>query len=418
MPVPPSEAGSESTGGVGPAATNTHRTRQSSYLEAMAYLLVFIGPLIMNAMLVLLQALSAEFDVDPTMVLIAIPAFMIPFAILQLFSGAISDVRGRVPVLLSGLLLFTAGLIMSAASTSLVMFAAAHAVIGAGWGFVNPVIIALVTDLAPADRIAARMGLIGAVGSIGVGMGPVVAGLVVAYSWRWFYVWLSALSVVALVTMVIVKGPPHAPTAESGVRVLVSNIAQEWRRPVVLLTLLLGFMFSETYLATIVWTSRALSGLVDEPTVAGILLVSALMAAIVGIYTGGLIRRRGVALPMIVGTGASMISSAVLMSITGFGTPDSLPLITAALLIVGVVAGTLYPVAIYYSQMIAPQKRGALAGLLMSIQFAGMAVVPVTYERFYAMGTTALFAAMLGASVLLLLVVIALYRRLPLKPER
>jgi MFS family permease len=146
--------------------------------------------------------------------------------------------------------------------------------------------------------------------------------------------------------------------------------------------------------------------------------MSALVAAIVGVYTGGLIRRRGVARPMIVGTGASMISSAILMSITGFGTAESLPLITAALLIVGVVAGTLYPVAIYYSQMIAPQKRGALAGLLMSIQFAGMAVVPVTYERFYAMGTTALFAAMLGASVLLLLVVIALYRRLPLKPER
>jgi MFS family permease len=343
---------------------------------------------------------------------------MIPFAILQLFSGAVSDVRGRVPVLLSGLVLFTLGLIMSAASVSLVVFAAAHAVIGAGWGFVNPVIIALVTDLAPADSIPERMGIIGAVGSIGVGMGPVVAGLVVEYSWRWFYVWLSSLSLVALVTIVIVKGPPHTANAESGVRILVSNITEEWRRPVVLLTLLLGFMFSETYLASLVWTSRALSGLVDEPTVAGILLMSALVAAIVGVYTGGYIRRRGVALPMIVGTGASMTSSAFLMNIADFGTAESLPLITAALLIVGVVAGTLYPVAIYYSQVIAPQKRGALAGLLMSVQFAGMAVVPVTYEQFFAKGTTALFAAILGASVLLLLVVVALYRRLPLRPQQ
>jgi MFS family permease len=82
------------------------KTENYRFLNLISYFLFAIGPLVGNAVLVLLGAISADFLVDPTVVLSAIPAFMFPFAIIQLFSGAISDIYGRVQVIIGGLLVF------------------------------------------------------------------------------------------------------------------------------------------------------------------------------------------------------------------------------------------------------------------------------------------------------------------------
>ena len=63
-------------------------------LQVTIYILFGLGPLTGNVILVLFGILSTEFGVVPTTVAIAIPAFMFPFAFIQLFSGAISDLKG------------------------------------------------------------------------------------------------------------------------------------------------------------------------------------------------------------------------------------------------------------------------------------------------------------------------------------
>jgi len=60
------------------------------FIETVSYLLFGIGPLVGNAVLTLLGPVSIDFLVDPTVVMIAIPSFMFPFAFFQLFSGALS----------------------------------------------------------------------------------------------------------------------------------------------------------------------------------------------------------------------------------------------------------------------------------------------------------------------------------------
>ncbi|MFW9913638.1 MAG: hypothetical protein ACFFEU_14265, partial [Candidatus Thorarchaeota archaeon] len=64
-------------------------------LNIILYILFAVGPLVGNAVLVLLGAISTDFMVNPTVVLNSIPAFMFPFALFQLFSGSISDTYGR-----------------------------------------------------------------------------------------------------------------------------------------------------------------------------------------------------------------------------------------------------------------------------------------------------------------------------------
>jgi MFS family permease len=350
--------------------------------------------------------------------MIAIPAFMVPFALLQLFSGAISDVTGRAPVIMGGVSMSAVGLAISATSTSVVTFATAHIIMGIGWGFINPAAIALVTDLTPSRNVPAKMGIIGAVGSIGVALGPFAAGLIVKFGWRWFYASLLVVSFLVLPAVALARKPMPTQQTKSGVRAFASHIAQEWRRPAVILLMLMGFMFAQTYLATVVWTSRALTGLISDQTLGNLLMASGLAAAVVGVIAGQLTKRKGVRSPLTVGIAALIGSSLILTSINDLGDPSNLPSITVALLVVAVAAGTLYPVSIYYSQMLSPERRGALAGLLMSAQFIGNAILPTLYQPFFRAGTRMLFGAILGASVLYLIVAAALYKKAPLKLQK
>ncbi|MHA1886009.1 MAG: MFS transporter, partial [Promethearchaeota archaeon] len=122
-------------------------SRTPRFLEIVIYILFFFGPLTGNVIVVLFHTLATEFNVTQTSILVAIPAFMFPFAVTQLFSGAISDIKGRFPVLLFGLVLFGIGMILAASSISIEMYAVANILSGIGFGFINPVLIALMTDV-------------------------------------------------------------------------------------------------------------------------------------------------------------------------------------------------------------------------------------------------------------------------------
>jgi MFS family permease len=396
---------------------SSEKKPRSGLAQGAAYVLLLVGPFIMNGMLVLFGSLSYEFAADPSDVMIAIPAFMVPFAILQLFSGAISDVAGRAPVVFGGVTLSSLGLAISATSTSVSTYAGAHIIMGIGWGFINPAAIALITDLTPPRSVPTKMGIIGAVGSIGVALGPFAASMILIQSWRWFYASLFFVTLLVLPAIAFSRKAATVGAAGSGVRVFLSYVSQELRRPVVLLLMLMGFMFAMTYLATVVWTSRALTGVISDTLIGNLLMISGLVAAVVGVLAGWLTKRKGVRLPLILGITTLILSAIVLASIDDLGNPISLPRVTSALLMVAVAAGTLYPISIYYSQMLAPGKRGALAGLLMSAQFIGNALIPALFEPFYELGVKVLFEAILVASILYLIVSSALYRRAPLKSQ-
>jgi len=105
-------------------------------VEFIIYLLFALGPLTGNVILVLFGVLSADFSVLPSDLLITIPSFMFPFAFVQLFSGAISDVKGRYTVILLGLSIFGMGMILASLSFSLIIFVLANVLGGIGFGFV------------------------------------------------------------------------------------------------------------------------------------------------------------------------------------------------------------------------------------------------------------------------------------------
>ena len=380
-------------------------------LNLILYFLFAVGPLVGNAVLVLMRAVSASYLVDPTLVLAAIPAFMFPFAIFQLFSGAISDIYGRIPIIAGGLVVFAVGLFATAYASILNLFILGNVILGIGFGFVNPVILALLTDTAPPSDIPKRMGIATALASLCVGLGPFIAGQMVTLGWQSYYLMFLIITIVCLVGVVIVKRPPKMNTVNTGLGSFLMDLKGELRKPIVLLLVVTTFLVALSYLGVFVWTSRALSGVIDDGTIGFLLLGGGISGAIAGFLLSPLSHRYGFA-PLL-GLGFITLFSGLVLFILIGNTyaASSIVFVGVALLCVGWAGGTLFPTTITYSQVISPEHRGVLAGIVTFAFFTGSAVVPILFAPLFQIGIQTVFIAMLVVSFILVLFLVTTYRK-------
>lgn len=382
-------------------------------LETVAYLLFAIGPLVGNAVLVLLGTIAVEYGVDPTSVLIAVPAFMVPFAIVQLFSGALSDLYGRVPVIGSGLVVYALGLLLTGWASTLEIFTAGNLISGMGFGFVNPVLVALLTDGVVPEEIPKRMGIAGALAALSVGLGPFIAGLLVSVTWRSFYFLFLAIVIVGMVGIYLSKRPPGKMPEEVGLRLLFRNLKTELRRPVVLILLVSAFLVSMSYIGTLIWTSRGLTGAIGEDIVGVLLLGAGVSGAIAGMVVGAVAGKRGMGALMGIAI-CTLLAAILLLIIVGdIAIPSAVPLVGIALFVDGWAGGTLFPVLITYSQVLSPERRGALSGVVTFSNFLGISFVPILYEPLFHESITTVYYGILVVALMVLFFLFALHRTAP-----
>jgi len=382
------------------------------FIETVSYLLFGIGPLVGNAVLTLLGPVSIDFLVDPTVVMIAIPSFMFPFAFIQLFSGALSDSYGRVPIIAGGLVGFLAGITLISFASSVAMFALGHLVAGVGFGFVNPVLLALLSDSATPEDIPKRMGIASALSGFGVGLGPFIAGQMAILGWQLYYLAILLIVFIGLVSIVVANRPPTRIHGDSGIRVLVSNLGIELRKPVVLLLLITSFLVAFAYLGTLIWTSRGLTGAVSQTIIGILLLVAGIFGAISGASLGRIIRKRGYLFSIVVGVVPLFASLFLFLLIGDVTLSSSVLMVGLALALIGWGGGVLFPLMITYSQVISPERRGVLAGAVTSSFFFAAALIPSTFEPLFLLGMPSLYLGILGVCVLLLIFIAILYRRI------
>lgn len=387
------------------------------FIEAAAYILFGIGPLVGNAVLTLLGPISAQFLLDPTAILIALPAFMFPFAFIQLFSGAISDVYGRVPVIVGGLVTFIVGIGLIAFSTTIEMFALGHIVSGIGFGFTNPVLLALLSDCSMPNDIPKKMGIASALASFGVGFGPFIAGQMLIWGWQYYYFLILLIIFLGLIAVSIAKRPPSTVHGEVGVRALVRNLRIELKRPVVLLMLGTAFLVNNTYLGTVVWTSRGLTGPVNETLIGFLLLGAGIFGATAGLLLSRMIRALGTRLTIALGLVTLYASLLLFIGVIDITLPSSIPWVGLALVLVGWAGGILFPLLITFSQIISPERRGVLAGVLTFSFFLSMALIPTLYEPLFEISMISLYGGLLLVSILLTAFIATLFQKVKVYME-
>jgi len=386
--------------------------KTSKLIEVMIFILFALGPLTGNVILVLFSVLSIEFSVSTNALLIAIPSFMFPFAIVQLFSGAFSDIIGRFQVILLGLIVFGIGMIVASLSFRLTGFVIANVIAGFGFGFINPVLIALLTDITPGPKVSKKIGLLGAVANLGVGFGPLLAGLIINIGWRYLYLIFLIITVLGMVIIFMSRKNQSMTKINVGIRTYLAHIAQEIRRLPVILLVISAFLLSHTSIATIIWTSQsfAVVGVIPETILGVIIALFGFMGFIAGILTGLTIKKKGVKLALTMGMLSLFIANIILV-LFGNTSFEALPFTIIGLLFMGFAGGVLTTLVMFYSQTLSKERRGALAGLTTSCQFIGIAIVSMTFEPFFNSGGISLvYMIILMVSTTLLVVLILLYK--------
>src|SRR5262249_9532415 len=114
-------------------------------------------------------------------------AYMIASTVLVLTAGRLSDLFGRKKAYVGGFLLFTAaslGAGFSADGTQLILW---RIVQGVGGALLFANAAALVTDAFPREQLGLAMGTNTMVAAVGLVIGPVLGGALVAISWHWVF---------------------------------------------------------------------------------------------------------------------------------------------------------------------------------------------------------------------------------------
>jgi EmrB/QacA subfamily drug resistance transporter len=130
--------------------------------------------------------------------------YLLTSALMTPIYGKLSDMIGRKPVFIAGLLIFIIGSSLCGLSQSMGQLIAFRAVQGIGAGAIMPVTSTIIADIYPFEKRAKIMGLNGAAWGIAGILGPLLGGFIVdQWSWHWiFYINIPVgLAAVLLVSL-------------------------------------------------------------------------------------------------------------------------------------------------------------------------------------------------------------------------
>jgi len=154
-------------------------------LTALLAGLTAIGPLTTDMYLPSLPDIARQLDASTAQAQFTISAYLIGFAVGQIFYGPVSDRHGRKPVLLAAVALYCVASLACALSKSIEMLIVARAfqALGGSGGIV--LTRAIVRDLYSGARAGRELSLIGSVMALAPVLAPVVGGLLqTGFGWR------------------------------------------------------------------------------------------------------------------------------------------------------------------------------------------------------------------------------------------
>jgi DHA1 family bicyclomycin/chloramphenicol resistance-like MFS transporter len=165
-------------------------------LTALLAGLTAVGPLTTDMYLPSLPDIARQLHGSTAEVQLTISAYLVGFAVGQIFYGPVSDRHGRKPVLISALTLYCAASLACALWTSIEMLILARAVqaIGGSGGIV--LARAIVRDLYSGARAGRELSLIASVMALAPALAPIVGGAMqTGLGWRSIFFALVGIGV-------------------------------------------------------------------------------------------------------------------------------------------------------------------------------------------------------------------------------
>jgi MFS family permease len=144
----------------------------------------FLGPFGGGVIAVLFPQLREAFDATTGEVAAAIPAYFVPFAVVQLVSGTIGERLGRRRVVRTGYVVYGLTSIAAAVAPTIGLFIVARAASGTANAFLTPLVLAGLADVTPRERLGRSVGTFAAVQTAAIALSPAVGGVLGEVDWR------------------------------------------------------------------------------------------------------------------------------------------------------------------------------------------------------------------------------------------
>jgi len=338
----------------------------------------YIGPLSGNAVLAMIPVLKTDFGASAEEILVSITFFMLPFAVFNLFSGTVSDVYGRRKLLTFGFLIYALGCMFCVVSPDLVYFYLSRSVQGVGFAFVNPVLLAVLGDMTPPNERGKVMGYFGAFTTAGIATGPMIAGLLTPYDWRWMFVLVAVLAII--VNFWIRTACPVSRPDPEAMQHLKSNVRTAVASKGVATLCSLGFLTFLCYMGALGFLSDHLSipplslGEGEIGLLIGMSGVAGMVAAPLG---GRMVDARGRTFTASIGfvvVGLAM----VLLYVSGNWIQFAI-----SLLVLGTGTAFIWASLLTITVEIIPRLKGTVSSVFNSTRFFGYSLAPLVFAPIY-----------------------------------
>jgi EmrB/QacA subfamily drug resistance transporter len=186
----------------------------------------------------------------------AITIYLLTSTISVPFWGKLSDIYGRKPIFMIGIVIFLVGSALSGLSQNMGMLILFRGIQGIGAGSLFPVALAVIGDLFTPKERGKYQGLFGAVFGIAFVAGPLIGGFLTEnLSWHWIFYVNIPIGIVALIVIQRLLPTVKTPSATRNFDVLG------------------GVIFTIAMIFLLVGLTNKQSGDWADPTIGGFILV-------------------------------------------------------------------------------------------------------------------------------------------------
>ena len=170
----------------------------------------FIGPFGGAVLAVLVPELRDAFGATTGQIALAVPAYLVPFALLQVFSGTWGERLGRRRTVQAAYFAYAVATVATALAPTIGVFLVGRAGQGAANAFTTPLVMAALADVVPRERLGRSIGTFAGVQAAGVSFAPLLGGLAAEVNWR------LAFFAPAVVSLGLMLMPPRDPVPTGG----------------------------------------------------------------------------------------------------------------------------------------------------------------------------------------------------------